>query len=329
MAFQTYWLSFVILVNLVFRKADAKKMWALFCLLLYAYLGPWSITSIGILGYFRYWFAFWCLTVMSITAWFYTFEPSPDFVKTVQDLDFACYYKSCELVGDLEDIRKEGTLFAFHPHGAFCIGYGWNACWSKRFRELAGLDTKFMISKVLRSDNPFFKIICDLHGGFDVLDKTSLQECMQKNLNVAFVPGGSEEATASSFQKEQSTIRQRTGFIKYALQYGYKVTPVYTFGESESYYTLPWFMSFRRWLTKEFGIPAGAIFGLPLLPLMPRTTVNIRTVVGKPIEFEKNEEPTGEDVKRAHAVYTQALEELFEEHKKDAGIDAETTLEII
>jgi hypothetical protein len=325
MASYTYGLSLAVLANLAFQKPDARKAWAFFCLVFCLYMGPRSISASG---YFKYWIAFWFLLAQSIVGWFCKFEPRADFVKLVQDLDFAGYYKSCELTGAFDDISREGTLFGFHP-GAACVGYGWNGCWNKKFRELAGLDTQFLIRKVLRCDNPFFKLICDLHGGFDVLNKTNLQSCMLKNVNVAFVPGGIQDATVASFGKERTVMRKRTGFIKYALEHGYKVTPIYTFGESEAFYTFPWLTDLRLWLTNEVGVSLMCPFGLSLMPLMPRPAPRILTAIGKPIEMPKIEEPTYDDVIKWHAVYTQALSELFEQHKKEAGLNEDAELEIL
>jgi len=325
MASYTYGLSFLIFINLAFQKADARKAWAFFCLVFYLYMGPRSLASVG---YLRYWLSFWLLTGMSVIAWFYDFEARPDFIKFIQDLGTGSYYQSCELSGALDDIQRERTLFSFHP-SISCIGFGWNGCWSKKFRELSGLETRFLVDKVLRSDNPFLKVICDLHGGFEVLNKNTLQDNMMKNRNIAFVPGGCQDATIACFGKERSWMKKRTGFIKYALEHGYNVTPVYTFGESESYHTFPRLLEFRLWLHEQLGIPATLVFGLPFLPLLPRTDAKILTVVGKPIELPKTEEPTHEDVQKWHEVYCQALTELFNEHKKDAGLEDTAELELM
>lgn len=326
MASYTCWLSYLILVNLVFQKADARKAWAFFCLAFDLYMGPRSFNAAG---YLRYWCAFWILTGMSIMAWFHSFEARADFVKFIQDLGMGNYYESCKLTGALDDISREGTLFGFHPHGVSCIGFGVNGCWSKKFRELAGLDTRFLVDKVSRSDNPFLKVICDLHGGIDILNRKTLEDCMSQKMNVAFVPGGVQEATIASFGKERVWIQKRTGFIKYALEHGYKVTPIYTFGESTSYYTFSSLLDVRLWINEEMGLPAVLVFGLSLLPLLPRSSSSILTVVGKPIELPKIEEPTSEDVEKWHKVYCEALSELFEQHKQDAGLADTAALEVM
>jgi hypothetical protein len=45
----------------------------------------------------------------------------------------------------------------------------------------------------------------------------------------------------------------------------------------------------------------------------------VYVVVGGPVEVEKKEEPTKEDVDELHGRYKQALLELFEKHKHAYG----------
>lgn len=254
---------------------------------------------------------------MSYLSWLSNFNPNPEFVKFIQDLDLPKWYASCELKGALEDIKKEGCLFAFHPHGILCVGFSVNGMWSKQFSDLAGV-TQWLIDKVLREDNPFFKVIADLHGSINTLSKGNIKRMMGKKQNVAFVPGGFEDATMMAFGKDSTAIAKRTGFIKYALEYGYSVYPCYTFNECESHYTFTGLLDARLWLNK-FGIPAAFMFGWPFCPVLPRREPRILTVVGKPIEFPKVEEPGEEDVKKWHSVYCEALTDLYEQHKQEAG----------
>ena len=54
-------------------------------------------------------------------------------------------------------------------------------------------------------------------------------------------------------------IRRRKGFVKYALQHGYALTPIYTFGESETYHTFTGLLPLRLWINR-FQIPAVLFF---------------------------------------------------------------------
>ena len=55
---------------------------------------------------------------------------------------------------------------------------------------------------------------------------------MARGESVALTVGGFQEATLMVHGKDRGAIRAPMGFLKYCLQYGYRVHPVYTFGES-------------------------------------------------------------------------------------------------
>ncbi|CAE7577950.1 unnamed protein product [Symbiodinium sp. KB8] len=68
---------------------------------------------------------------------------------------------------------------------------------------------------------------------------------MSKGVNVAFIPGGFLDAVAFEFGKDVCVLRNKKGFIKYCLQFGYRAHPCYTFGECETYHTFSGMKSLR------------------------------------------------------------------------------------
>ena len=107
--------------------------------------------------------------------------------------------------------------------------------------------------------------------------------------------------------------------IKYALQYGYKVTPIYTFGESRTFHTFTPLLALRLKVVRALGLPMCFFFGSPTCPLFPRYDAWLLTYVGAPLELPAIAEPTIEDVDKWHARYVAALLQLFDEHKAEAG----------
>lgn len=59
----------------------------------------------------------------------------------------------------------------------------------------------------------------------------------------------------TDYEKDIIFIKKRKGFIKYALQYNYKVYPIYIFNEHKMFYTMKSFEKIRLFLNK-FKIPA-------------------------------------------------------------------------
>jgi len=278
-------------------------------------------------GFWRFWsvwtstaFFSWPL-VVALRAW-------PAFLQLFFDLDGSKYYANCELRGALDDVQKEGSCFAFHPHGILCSGFSMNGIWSKAFHDIAGSNTKFGIDKVLREDNLFMKTIADWHGSIMTLDKGSMNRQMAQQNNIAFVPGGFQDATSMKHGVDSTVMRKRTGFIKYALQYGYRIHPCYTFGECNCFYTFPGLLRFRLWLN-EYGVPAVVFFGFRWWPLLPRWKVQLYTYLGKAVQLPKITKPTSNEVEHWHGVYIDSLRQLFEEHKVAAGLPPSAKLSIL
>ena len=96
------------------------------------------------------------------------------------------------------------------------------------------------------------------------------------------------------------------------------MTPIYSFGECESYYTFTGFLLQRLALNK-WSIPAVVFFGWTLVPLFPRLESEVFTYVGKPLQLPKIPEPSPAEVDEWHAKYLAALRQLFEENKAEAG----------
>ena len=126
-------------------------------------------------------------------------------------------------------------------------------------------------------------------------------------------------------------IKKRVGFVKLALQHGYNVVPVYSFGENNTYANVQGLWKFRLWLN-NMGLPAIVVFGSWLMPLLPkRDRKGIKVVVGEPLQLPTIPNPTREEVTLWHDKYMASLVRLFDEHKEDyygPEIDKTTKLEL-
>ncbi len=89
---------------------------------------------------------------------------------------------------------------------------------------------------------------------------------MKKNETLGIYPGGFEEATITSLTQSRVFLKNRKGFIKYALRYGYKLQIVYCFGEDKLYWVFEPLLQFRLLLNK-FKLPGVLFFSkLGILP---------------------------------------------------------------
>jgi len=240
------------------------------------------------------------------------------------------FYKECELRGALNDIRAGGkSFFGFHPHGCLSIGFSINGVWNSKFMEHAGR-TLWLCDPMLRRRNPGFRILCEAYEADDhvieACEPKDFKKFMSRGETVCFVPGGFVEACVFEHGVDTVYLNTKKGFVKYCLQFGYRLHPVYTFGECNTYYTFTGLQKARLNLAKN-NVPALAFFGWPILPIFPLPSARILTYVGRGIDLPHIPEPKEEDVNHWHKIYTEALQRLFEENKADAGFpDAQLRL---
>ena len=241
----------------------------------------------------------------------------PAFANWLKQLNPRSYYRRCELRADISRIKPEKTLLCYHPHGVLCGGFSWNGVHAP---ELHALGFVWLLFDGL-VNAPVFGWIAAWCGNMQGASVSNMKQLMELKRNIAIIPGGFEEATFQERGIERIYIRKRKGFIKYALRHGYQVCPVYTFGESETYATCTWFLDLRAKLN-AYKIPTVFFFGWWAFPFFPRPDCDILTFIGAPIEFPELSEDliTPAVIDHWHRKYIDALVELFEKHKEEAGI---------
>jgi len=275
--------------------------------------------------------AIWAL--MTFLNWGHEFAYSPWFAHTLLDWTITNYSdEPGTLSGALDHMRPEKTVYCFHPHGIATIGFSCNGCWNHEFHARASLPdatdpltgrtvyrgTMFLVAASLREPSAIFKVVCDLSGRYQSASKKWMLQYMAEGRNVAIIPGGAEDATIMEYGKHRTAIKKRKGLVKYALQYGYQMTPIYTFGETKTYRTFTGLLKLRLWIN-SFGVPAAIFFGAWWNPIFMRTDAQCVSYVGSPLQMPTIKEPTAAQVDEWHAKYVEALRALFEKHKAEAG----------
>lgn len=136
--------------------------------------------------------------------------------------------------------------------------------------------------------------------------------------------GGAQEALNARPGVYKLVLKKRKGFVKAAIQTGASLVPVFSFNEVEVF-DQPnnepgtFIRTFQETFKKFTGfIPpffVGRGFFQYSFGFIPRRHP-IQTVVGAPIQMEKNESPSNEEIDKMHAKFMVELEKLFEDHKK-------------
>jgi len=224
------------------------------------------------------------------------------------------YFKECTLRieegATLGKDDEDPTVLAVSPHGIFSMG------WGIAFVHPAFQHLQFCFSSVLLL-SPAFRIFSKLVGKPGSASKDSIKGILKRRESWAIIPGGFEEATIHSSDTHRVYLKDRKGFLKYALQHGYSITPMYAFGENKTFSNLQGFWKPRLWLN-SLGLPAivpwGAWWCAPLMRSVP-----LLICVGTPFKMTKIKEPTKEQLAQHHAAYIQHFTEFFNRNNPQKG----------
>mmetsp|Transcript_19428 Transcript_19428/g.58667 ORF Transcript_19428/g.58667 Transcript_19428/m.58667 type:complete len:257 (+) Transcript_19428:234-1004(+) len=226
-------------------------------------------------------------------------------------------YFGAELIIEGELDKQKNYLIVSHPHGLFGIAYGYYAF---ELHQRFGTITLFTAADVILSI-PLLRRTMVWWGMTKVGAaplKRSLCEPWPFNA-VQLQPGGIAEMFYGT-DREQIILAKRKGLAKVALQTGVCLVPNYVFGVNEVY--TRWFgpnsLAARVSSVLRTSLVAwSGRWGIPFSPVPNRVKMII--VLGKPIEVERIEEPTSEQVEALHARYVDALADLFDRHKHRMG----------
>lgn len=225
------------------------------------------------------------------------------------------YYQKASLFIEepIVDPSNPKKLLCVHPHGIVSVG------WAILFNCTETAGVKFCFSRALYY-SPFFGLLTRVCGQPHSADKTNFKHLMQRQETLALIPGGFEEASITTQNANRVFLKNRKGFVKYALQSGYALIPTFVFGENTTYFNFQGFWSLR-FILNSFGIPAVAPIGKWWCPLMPRNKEGIHIVVGKALKLPQIDNPSQEEIAEYHARYIEALTELYDRHKTIYGYD--------
>lgn len=207
--------------------------------------------------------------------------------------------------------KSRPSLYAIHPHGltSTCAGIALSAIAQSRGGERVSL----VVASFLHWFNPVMRILLGLVG-VDLISSSahSVKRALKGDRCVGIVVGGFEEMLRNRDDADFLYLTQRKGFIKYAMQHGYSITPVYCFGESMLYSNalrLPRRILdiFARWKV-PFVIPIGGSLWNAMPNKLPQ---GARIAFGESLNLKKNSLPSNAEVEKMHAKYLSAITDLY------------------
>jgi len=292
-----------------------------------------GITFSALLGYLVIYTRYWWLAVLYLTWMFYDLDTcnrggrsgwNVRFVRGWSLWKHFVNYFPIKLVKTCELDPKKNYLLGSHPHGVLCAGifscFGTEGANVKEVYpglepRLLTLEGQFWI--------PGYRELFASSGACAV-SKRGMETLFSRpsGLLSVLVPGGAPESLNSDKEQVRLILKKRKGFIKLALRFGVNLVPSFSFGESFIFDQVQnpegsWIRKAQDYLQHIIGFAPVLFIGrgifqysFGILPYRKPITV----VVGAPIEVEKNQNPSVDDICELHERYSNALEDLYNQY---------------
>lgn len=226
----------------------------------------------------------------------------------------------------IQSPKEERILICFAPHGITAV--------SAAIHGFLDPNLQKMNVKVFTHQNmffvPFFGMMCNKLGLYSISGKVLNQE-MKKNgtQRLLIMPGGGEEMIYWQPNQHNLYLKNRKGFIKYAIRSGYSVLPVYTFGGTELYDStfltpkLPKKTKMQRYLSMALFLFLPFLFlkgKFHIFSMIPKRKP-IYSFVGRLIDIKQDKNPSNEVLSHYHQRFIEELmwtrEEGIKKMKKE------------
>ena len=184
---------------------------------------------------------------------------------------------------------------------------------------------------------PIFNLFfTKLTGTLISASKRNMKRFMTTQTSLGLLPGGFNEATLLRRGHNVVYVRNRKGFLKYCLHYGYELVPVYYFGECATFRNLlgdtsegSLLAKLKKWLNAR-DIPTVFPVGPHwFCPFLPYRDIGLHAVFGSNTRCDKVENPTEQQIDEYHQWYMDELVGIFERNKWRFGYADDVRLELV
>jgi hypothetical protein len=139
---------------------------------------------------------------------------------------------------------------------------------------------------------------------------------LESGNSLSVIPGGTREMMETEERVLRLILKKRSGVFRLALTSGTPLVPILSYGENELFPSIrtPWLDGINEILYKLFWVALPLTSWTALsnwVKLYSHPLDQITTHVGKPLNVEKVEEPTQEDIDRLRKRYIRRVTKLF------------------
>ncbi|XP_026480228.1 2-acylglycerol O-acyltransferase 1-like [Ctenocephalides felis] len=250
-------------------------------------------------------------------------------IKWVRNWTWWRYYRDyfpLTLIKTAELDPKKNYLLCVFPHGLLSSGaFGHFATDATGFQQMFPGMTARICTLAGHFMVPFYRELILSLGGVSASAESInyILGSKEKGKAAVLMVGGAAESLYCKPGTYRIVLKKRKGFVKLALKNGTPLVPVFSFGETDLYDQVSnpegsLLRKAQEFVKKITGIAFCVPLGRGMLQysvgIVPRRKP-VTTVIGKPLEFQRNLDPSDEDIEKLHSEFTKAITELFEQHK--------------
>eukprot|EP00897_Mesotaenium_endlicherianum_P010084 jgi/Mesen1/9103/ME000058S08586 len=249
----------------------------------------------------------WVLPVRASSTWG---RQVAAFVASRAHQHFPCKV----IVEDPSALRRDRAyLVALEPHSVVPVA-------SIAFSPAAGLlpqlpRVRFLASSVL-AWIPLARHLWTWMG-MAPASADQIVELLGSGCSCVLIPGGMQEIRLLSHDKEVIYLRERSGFVRLALETGTPLVPAFCFGQRNTYnFFIPpkWYLDLSKYMLFIGGVVSWGWCG----SFMPVPTP-LLVVLGRPIAVSRVLNPSKLQVAALRSRFISAMSEIYEKYKETGG----------